>query len=225
MKRILFLCAVILLNVSAFAQPKVHLGLTTAFNTTFVLDKGLSQDPRYASEFTYNWAPVGFTFGVDFSKKFGLSLEAIKGSQGQIFDVIDAAEDIVGKREIDMDMFQLPLLMKFMGGGDKAARMNFNLGPQINFLQSGVETIEYLASIQNIPEGAPIPAGATLNQDGTYSVPEQPLTELLSSAAENEIEKFKNQEFLIAAAVGLDIDISKGLYLNTNISIKKLFHK
>ena len=39
----------------------------------------------------------------------------------------------------------------------------------------------------------------------------------MSSAAENEIEKFKNQELQITAAFGLDIDISRNLYLNTNV--------
>jgi hypothetical protein len=217
MKRIIFIIILFLLNLAVMAQPKVHLGLTTAFNSTFVLDKGLSQDPRYSSEITYNWAPVGFNFGVDFGKKFGLSLEAIQGSAGQVFQVLDAAEEMVGERKIDMDMLQLPLLMKFMSGGDAGARFNFNMGPQINFLQSGLETIEYLASTQNIPEGAPIPDGATQNQDGTWNVPEQELKTLLSSAAENEIQKFKDQEFLLTMAFGLDIDLSRNLYLNTNV--------
>jgi outer membrane protein with beta-barrel domain len=217
MKKHFLIILLSFLSVSILAQPKVHLGLTTAFNSTFVLDKGLSQDPRYASEMTFEWAPVGFTFGVDFTKKFGLSLEAIKAAQGQIFQVIDAADQIVGARKIEMNYLQLPLLFKFMSGGNGGARFNFNIGPQINFLQSGVETLEYLASTQNIPAGLPIPDGATQNPDGTYNVPEQPLTTLLSSAADNEIQKFKNKELQLAIAFGLDIDISKNLYLNTNI--------
>ena len=80
------------------AQPSIHLGLTTAMNSTYVLDKGLSEDPRYSAEANYEWAPIGFTFGVDISRKFGLQLETIKAAQGQIYQVIDTYDQIVGER-------------------------------------------------------------------------------------------------------------------------------
>ena len=206
------------LGLSArYAVAQVHFGATTAFNTTFVLDKGLSQDPRYNSKMTYNWAPVGFSFGVDFGKKFGLQLESLLANQGQIFEVIDAAETVVGERKIDASYLQLPLFLKFMSGKDSRARTNFSMGPQLAILRSGVETIEYSASTQEIPEGAAIPEGAVLNADGTYTVPEVSPTELLSSAAEEEIRKFRDTELQIAASFGVDIDLSRHLYLSTLI--------
>ena len=55
----------------SFSQVQIHLGATTAVNATFVLDKGLSEDPRYNSEFTYKFAPVGFNFGIDLGRKLG----------------------------------------------------------------------------------------------------------------------------------------------------------
>ena len=70
----LFLSIFAVTTVSA-QLVQVHLGATTAVNATYVLDKGLSEDPRYNSTATYQWSPIGFNFGVDLGKKFGLSLE------------------------------------------------------------------------------------------------------------------------------------------------------
>ena len=56
----------------ANAQVNIHLGATTAVNATFVLDKGLSEDPRYSSTYTYKWAPVGFNFGIDLGRKLSI---------------------------------------------------------------------------------------------------------------------------------------------------------
>src|SRR5687767_8069771 len=79
----------------SMAQVGIHLGATTAINATFVLDKGLTEDPRYNKpEMTYKMAPIGFNFGVDLGRKFGLSLESILSKQGQIYEIIDAAEQI-----------------------------------------------------------------------------------------------------------------------------------
>ena len=74
MKRLFILCFSILAVNAVTAQIiQVHLGATTTVNATYVLDKGLSEDPRYNSTATYQWAPIGFNFGVDFGRKFGLS--------------------------------------------------------------------------------------------------------------------------------------------------------
>jgi hypothetical protein len=67
-KLLLIVCLFITLSDVSFAQVAIHVGATTAYNATFVLDKGLSEDPRYNSTMTYNWAPIGFNFGVDFTR-------------------------------------------------------------------------------------------------------------------------------------------------------------
>jgi hypothetical protein len=219
MRAVLFLLVLVMAVVqSAKAQVQVHLGATTAYNATFVLDKGLSEDPRYNSTMTYNWAPVGFNFGVDFTRSFGLSLEAIMSKQGQIYEIIDVAEQVVGQREINLSYLNLPLLMKFMGKGNGAARANFNLGPQLSLLQDASEIMEYSAHTQTFPEGSTLPDGATdvvENPDGsiTATIPSMSPEEIFSKKADD----FKNAEFQIAAAIGLDIDISRHLYLSTQV--------
>ncbi len=217
MKKSLLFLAIFLISTCMIAQPRVHLGLTTAMNSTHVLDKGLSQDPRYAAQSTIEWAPIGFNFGVDFGKKFGLQLEAIKAAQGQIYKVIDTYDKVVGERNIDLEYLQFPLLMKMMSGGDATTRFNFQIGPQLSILQGGLETIKYAQSIQNIPDGSAIPSGATQNPDGTYNVPELPTTTLLSSTATNEIQKFKDKQVEIAIGFGIDIDMLRNFYLSMNV--------
>ena len=198
---------------------QVHLGATTAVNATFVLDKGLSEDPRYNSSYTYQFAPIGFNFGVDLGRKFGLSLEGIKSKQGQIYDMIDAYEKVKGQRKISLDYLHLPMLFRFMSGGNGGARANFNLGPQLSLLTDARETIEAQAGEYKIPEGMDFESiqqefpQATNNGDGTYTIPDVPSKDLLTKKAND----FKNSEFSIAGAFGLDIDLSKHLYLTTQV--------
>jgi hypothetical protein len=198
----------------------IHLGLTTSMNATYVLDKGLSEDPRYNSTATYKWAPIGFNFGVDVGRKFGLSLESIMARQGQIYQIIDAAEKVKGERKIDIKTIQIPLLMKFMSGGNAGARANFNLGPQMNLLTDAVESIQADAGTYEIPEGADFNSikaefpTATNNGNGTYTLASDvPSRDILSKKAND----FKKSEFAIAAAFGLDIDLSRHLYLTTQV--------
>jgi hypothetical protein len=218
-KKLLLIVAlfITLVHVS-FAQVQVHVGATTAYNATFVLDKGLSEDPRYNSTVTYNWAPIGFNFGVDFSNTFGLSLESILSHQGQIYEIVDVAETVVGQRNIDLSYIHLPMLMRFMSGGNGGTRANFNLGPQLSLLTDASEVVQYKSSTMVFPDGTELPPGSTNiveNPDGsiTATVPSKSPEEVLSK----EMNSFKNAEFQIAGAFGLDIDLSRHLYLSTQI--------
>lgn len=229
MKKILLFLAFVLLVGSAKAQIKFHVGLTTAINSTFVLDQGLKADPRYLSTATFKFAPIGVQTGIHLGKRFGLNLEAIRAAQGQVYQVIDAYDKIVGERNFDMTYLQFPLLMQFMSGGDGMARFNFQLGPQISVLQTGVEVIKYIQSGQDLtmllPDGVPIPQGSTDNGDGTYTFDEIPDDRIvmatddidISGQIPEEVFEFQNQEIQLAMSVGLDLDLSKNLYLTTII--------
>lgn len=149
----------------SLAQPRVHLGITTAMNSTFVLDKGLSEDPRYSAKANFEWAPVGATFGVDFSNRFGLQLESIKAAQGQIYQMIETvqtAQKMIAERNIDLTYLQFPLLMKMMSRSNNAARFNFQAGPQLSLLNSGSETMKFIQDATiNIAQGGDIPTDIT----------------------------------------------------------------
>lgn len=221
MKRILILCfGIFLVSTSSAQLIQFHVGATTAVNATFVLDKGLSEDPRYNSTYTYRMSPLGLNFGVDLGKKFGISLEGIKSTQGQIYEMIDAANQVKGQRKIDLSYIQLPMLFKFMSGGASGTRANFNLGPQLSFLTDARESLQAQAGTYTIPEGSDFASvqqefpTAVDNGNGTYQLPsDMPSQDLLTKKAND----FKNTEFSIAGAFGLDIDLSKHLFLTTQI--------
>ena len=221
MKRIVILgLSILAVTISNAQIVQVHLGATTAVNATYVLDKGLSEDPRYNATATYQFAPIGFNFGVDFGRKFGLSLEGIKSRQGQVYDMIDAAKKINGQRKISLDYLQLPMLLRFMSGGNAGARANFNIGPQLSFLTDATESIQANAGTYEIPEGvdfesikAEFPT-AVNNSDGTYNLPADVPSKDILTKKRND---FNNTEFSIAGAFGLDIDLSKHLYLTTQV--------
>jgi hypothetical protein len=187
------------------------------------LDQGLSNDPRYNSTYTYNWAPVGVSFGVDFGRKFGLQIETIKSAQGQIYDVINTAKQVAGTRKIDVEYLNIPLLMKFMGGGSGRARANFNFGPQLAILSRGIESLTTSAGDYDMPDGVDFESikqdypSAIDNGNGTYNLPTDiPTTTLLPNLKDPSLD-FKDKEFQLAAAFGLDIDLTKHLYLTTQI--------
>jgi hypothetical protein len=228
MKRLVILCFSILAVNTVTAQIiQIHLGTTTAVNATYVLDKGLSEDPRYNSTATYQWAPIGFNFGADFGKKFGLSLEGIKSKQGQIYEMIDAYEKVKGQRKISLDYLQLPMLMRFMSGGNGGARANFNFGPQLSFLTNAVESIQANQGVYQIPEGMDF--AAIQNELASSEEDKQYIQQIDANSYEitkdlnpkdlwtKKANDFRNTEFSIAGAFGLDIDLSKHLFLTTQV--------
>jgi hypothetical protein len=221
MKSLLTVCFGILMVSTGWTQIiQAHVGATTAVNATFVLDKGLSEDPRYHSTYTYRIAPIGINFGVDLGRKFGISLEGIKSSQGQVYQMIDAAQKVKGERKIDLSYIQLPMLFKFMSGGNAGARANFNVGPQLSFLTDAKESVMAQAGTYKIPEGTDFASiqqefpSAVDKGNGTYELPsDMPSKDVLTKKAND----FKNSEFSIAAAFGLDIDLSKHMFLSTQV--------
>lgn len=226
MKKSLLVAVFLLVIIQTQAQIKFHVGVSTALNSTFVLDKGLKADPRYLSTATYKWAPIGFTFGVDFGKRFGLSIESIKAAQGQIYEVIDAFDKVQGFRDFDMSYLQFPLLLKMMSGGDGLARFNFQIGPQLSILQGGsTEILKYAQSTYSLEDGVPLPTlpGVVDNGDGTYDAPAY--EEIISSSddIQNAFGDFQKKEIQLAAAIGVDLDIMRNFYLTVNIKANYSF--
>jgi hypothetical protein len=216
-------CLLVLLLVFAnrsYAQLNFHVGLTTAYNATFVLDEGLSKDPRYHSTYTYNLAPIGTHVGLDLVKGFGLQLESILSNQGQIYELVNTAKEISGERKIDLQYLHLPLMMKLMSGSKKKVRANFNFGPQLSLLTKATESVQAKAGTFTIPEGLDFQTirndfpTAVNNNDGTYTIPDDlPSTDIFTKQAND----FKKAEFQLALAFGVDIDLTKHFFLSTQV--------
>ena len=229
MKKYIPLSLLLILITSAVVQAQIHIGMTTAVNSTFVLDKGLKADENYLAKGTYQMSPIGFNFGADFGR-IGLSLESILSNQGQVFEIINAAKDAVGERKIDMQYIQIPLLFKLNGKNKGIARGGFQFGPQLSLLRKGAESL-----IVNDPSaltdgtleeiiGGEIPNLEDLNPGvgvdpltGDYELPTDVSIDLLTTEATNEVNKFRDKEVSISMAFGIDVDLGKHLYFSSNV--------
>lgn len=206
----------LLLSFGVFAQKGFHFGLTTGVNNTFVLDKGLKEDPRFLSRGTYKFSPIGISTGLDFGGILGFQFEAQLGKAGQLYDVVDKNDQKIGERSMEYDYLNLPLMLRF-GGSHGKVRFNAMLGPQLSLLTSGLETMQYNAGIIEIPEGAEVPSGAVDNGDGTYTVPALPETVLASTDSADPTKKMSDTDVQIVFDLGLRIMLKDNLYLNTDI--------
>jgi hypothetical protein len=202
-----------------FGQAQLHVGLTSAFNTTLVLDKGLSEDPRYNATPTYNFSPVGVSVGADFGRGFGLQLESILSRQGQVYQIIDATRQVIGERRIELNYLHLPLLLRTFSTGSSRTRANFMFGPQLSLLTKGQEIYDqHQRGTLVLPEGEEPPAGATEYDPAkrTYVMPAQETT-IYSTEAQNAVQQFRKMDLQLALGLGLDVDLGRNLYLSTQI--------
>ncbi len=209
----------LLAALPTFGQAQLHVGLTSAFNSTLVLDKGLSEDPRYNATPTYNFSPVGFSAGADFGRGFGLQLESILSRQGQVYEIIDATKKVIGERRIELNYVHLPLLLRTFSTGSARTRANFMFGPQLSLLTKGQEIYDqHQTGTLVLPEGEQLPAGATnfKEADRTYTMPAQETT-IYSTEAQNAVQQFRKMDLQLALGLGLDIDLGRNLYLSTQI--------
>ncbi len=246
MKKQLPILAFLMCSVSlGFAQIRLHVGANTAVNTSFVLDKGLAEDPRYNSQMTYTMSPIGFSFGADFKSGFSLQLESILAKYGQVYEIVNIAQQAVGERRIDLTYINLPLLLRYVGNPDAKARMTFMLGPQLSLLTAGREIVNFAAGTYQFPQDiiyqkpdfpnasfAQTPAGveinltqlqqqglAVQNPDGSWNVDLQgsPTVIIAEKGAIDPLRRFRNTDLQIAAGVGLDFRINPKLFGSAQI--------
>lgn len=217
-----FSLAVLFFAALATMGQGLHVGLTTGINSTIILDNGLSEDPRYNSTITMASSPIGINVGYDLTPSFGLTLESILSNQEMIYEIVDVAEQIKGGQEIDLQYIHLPLMLRFLNNSDAKARFNFSIGPQMSLLTAAVESYYVEAGDYKIPTDANFAdisatyPSATQSpeqaQNGEYSIPSDiNATELLN----REAEDFKQMEFQIAGAMGVNIDLGPHLVLST----------
>lgn len=220
----LFILPIIFCLISVFGQAQgLRLGLSTGLNSQIILDEGIKSDPRYQTSFNYSFSPVGLNVSYDLTPGFGLSIESIYSRQETIYELIDIANAVRGEHKLDASFLNVPVLMRFMSSGNAATRFNFNFGPQFSFLTSAVESIDAEAGIYQMPEditfeqvlddyptATQTSGQANLNQ---YELPSDHFRELLT----REANEFRNMDFQIAMAMGLDIDIAKHFILITQL--------
>jgi hypothetical protein len=198
------------------AQTRFHIGGITAVNTTFVLDKGLTNNPFYDPQRTYHWSPGGFVLGLELGKRKGFQLEPILAKQGQKFDIVDVNNKKIGERVIELQYLNIPLMFKNSRGNGKIRWVTM-YGAQLALLQEGIETYEYAkATVRFIKDGKP-PEGSVDNGDGTYTIPAMPRTTIASTNPDSIVAAFRDKDIQAILSLGLEFDVSRYFFISTAI--------
>ncbi len=126
-------------------RVSAHFGLTTGLNITSLVDAKLRGDPNYQSRTTYHSQPIGFTAGVHFNEHNGVQVEANHVRQGTHFVITDSrnGDRLVGTKDVLLTYWSVPLLYKYTAAAAAPVRFELHLGPQLNFLRSGIEVNRY----------------------------------------------------------------------------------
>ena len=206
----------LLLPLTTAAQLNLNFGLNSGFNRTQVLDNGLKTDPRFRGQPTYNWAPIGLSFGFDLHNNFSMQFEALIAHEGQLFNFVDIDDKKLGEREIDLSYYNFPVLFRF-GLGGKKVRSYFSIGPEVSLMKAGMETLFYQSGTVQIPDGVEPPPGAVQNEDGTYLLPMLDLTTLASEDAFEPDQLLRNTDIRVLGDLSLHIQASPKVYISTDI--------
>jgi len=198
--------------LSARAQSGPHIGFISGYNSTWVLDQKLSDDPNYEYNRTWNSAPFGVVLGYKVNPSSTFQLEFFKNNMGAEYDIIGretliSDDKTVGRKEIKLEYWSLPILYKYTTGG--TVRFNMHFGPQFSFLSDGSEVneINERAILKVNLESTDLHNDLSVNT-ATY----EPRTYTLATK-----EDFKKTDFGIAFGFGMEADITTNLYFSANI--------
>jgi hypothetical protein len=213
-KNISIIIVLTLVSGVVLAQKGVYLGVVSGLNASFILDKGLQQDPRYVEKFTFKTVPAEFVTNINFKSTMGLKTELGISNSGQVYDVVDATKNIVGKREIDLKYITLNMLIQRIWGNDKN-NISAGLGPQLLLMQKGKEVVNWASGLYNVPVEA-LPNNIIPNASGIYQLSEKP-EEILASLENSDAGKqFSAAQLAISGGFTANIKLYKHLYLDLN---------
>lgn len=159
-------------SVSVHAQKVESFGAFVGLNFPFTIDMGLHNDPRFYGQFTVKATPVGFSYGYD-DVGYGFLMTPSFVKIGQTYNIQNTSGGEVGKRDIEMNYFTLPLALKLHLNDLAFFRLSAVASIHFDYLISGQETISHSASKLRYPPGVRIPTdpGYTTVYDGVF-VPE-----------------------------------------------------
>ena len=217
-----------LFTSQAQAQTGPHIGIITGYNSTWVLDQKLFDDPNYDSRHTWNSAPFGVVLGYKFNPNSSFQVEVFKNNMGAEYDIkgsdlFGQPTKTVGEKRIELKYTSLPILYKLTTG--EKVRFNFHFGPQFNFLSeaSEVNEINQQTVLRANLSSTDLTAAdiAAYPNTTTVSVDERGKSVLLTSDTYNRAPKgkedFNKTDIGAALGLGLEADIVSNLYLSANL--------
>lgn len=207
-----------LFTSQAQAQSGPHIGIVTGYNSTWVLDQKLFDDPNYEYRKTWNAAPIGFVLGYKVNPNSDFQIEINKTNMGAEYDIKDSGllskGNTVGEKEIKLKYWSVPLLYKFTTG--EKVRFSFQFGPQFSFLSDGSE-------INTFTENATLRAGlqstdlseTDMKNNGNsagVAIYKAGYTDTRATK-----EDFNKTDFGAVLGFGLEADITNNLYFSGNL--------
>jgi hypothetical protein len=183
-------------------QFSMSLGVYTGITSTFTIDEGINQDPRYKANYEVKFAPIGVNFGMDYE---GIGFVVSPGivNLGQNSYVVNTSGGQDGERETNLKYLTIPVALKV-----HIIKLSFfklsglvSLGPA--YLMEGKETVSHSETKLTFPEEVyPIlPPDYIVQYDGVVVpvVNEYPISEK---------QDFKSLQLFAAAGFRSDWDIS-----------------
>ncbi len=217
MKKTLLAAGILLATTSLKVNAQdqgFHAGLTTGYYYTTILDKGLFDSPTYDHQTTFRAAPIGLALGYQWEGGNGIQVEVISAKIGQEMDIktLDAPGGnfiVSGKKEINLNYIQIPVLFKKQFGEGKA-KFNFHLGPQISLMGKGQDVETFSLS----------PVIYTGTGDNYQS--ETPGEEkIIGSTEKGDNAEYEFNKTAIGGLVGFGVDyfFNENLYLSGNLRL------
>jgi hypothetical protein len=192
-------CSAALLHAQQFSMS---LGVYTGITSTFTLDDGINNDPRFDAAYEVKFAPIGVNFGMDY-EGFGFVVSPGIVNVGQNFYVVNTVGGHEGKRKIDLQYLNIPAAFKI-----HIIRLSFfKVSGLVSFsaayLMDGNETISHNATkLKFPPQAYPIlPDDYIVEYDGVV-VPEVNNYQIASKS------DFKSLQLYVAAGFRSDWDIN-----------------
>ena len=184
-----------------------YLGATSGINMTWIIiDNELQDNEHHEAQPTFGPAPIGLALGYKFNDKNSVQLEGYLSKQGNKFDLLNSDRAVVGKKEIDLSYFAVPLLFKLSGTG--TTRFNLHFGPQISFLIKGEEVNTFTQEVV-VTNNHKSNNGKTI-APGSYTLaklePDTP-----------EMTKFNGISPSLLLGLGVEHDLSPQWYLSANL--------
>lgn len=183
-------------------QLSMSLGVYTGLTSSYTLDRGINDDPRYKGNYEVKFAPIGINFGMDY-EGYGFVISPGIINLGQNFYVVNTSGGHEGRRKIDLQYLNIPVAFKI-----HIIRLSFfKISGLVSFsaayLMDGKETVNHSATKLTFPEEVyPIlPADYIVQYDGV-AVPE------VDSYFISEKKDFIPIQFFAAAGFRSDWDVS-----------------
>jgi hypothetical protein len=163
--------ALILVGWQAKAQRfSIAMGAYTGVTTTYTLDKGIKNDPRYEERFEAKFAPIGLSLGLDY-ENFGLLVSPGLINLGQNFYVINTEGGQDGLRKVDLKYLAIPVSLKAHLVHFSAFKFSALATITPSFLIDGNEMLSHHPTKLQFPESAIplLPSDYVVEYDGVLT--------------------------------------------------------